>query len=104
MVAKNYALFHRCLNAMHPGWVAEHRFHPVRKWRFDFARPERLLAIEIDGGVWTKGRHSRGAGQVADMEKQSEAACLGWRIIRITPDQTKRPETFDLIRRAVSYF
>jgi len=33
--------------------------------------PGTEIAIEIDGGVWTRGRHSRGVGQVADMEKIS---------------------------------
>ena len=38
----------------------EVRFHKTRRWRFDFAYPEKLLAIEIHGGVWSKGRHGRG--------------------------------------------
>lgn len=75
------------LRADHPDAVTEHRFHPTRKWRFDFAIPSARLAIEIDGGVWTSGRHSRGAGQIADMEKLNAAAILGWRVLRFTPQQ-----------------
>lgn len=55
----------------------EHRFHPVRKWRFDFAWPSLKLAVEIDG----RGRHQTVAGSRADCEKRNEAARLGWRIL-----------------------
>lgn len=67
--------------------VAEHRFHPVRRWRFDYALPEAKVAIEIDGGLWTYGRHNRAAGYIADMEKLNAAALLGWRVLRFTPAQ-----------------
>jgi len=56
----------------------EYRFHPVRKWRFDLAYPEILLAIEIDG----TGRHNTVAGMAADNEKINEAQILGWTVIR----------------------
>lgn len=69
--------------------VAEFRFHPVRRWRFDWAWPERKVAVEIDGGIWTRGRHTRGAGFLADMEKLNTAALLGWRVLRFTPAQVK---------------
>lgn len=49
-----------------------------------------MVAIEQDGGVWTRGRHSRGAGQIADMEKLNEAALLGWRVGRFTPQQVRK--------------
>ena len=65
--------------------VAELRFHPSRKWRFDFAWPEVLVALEVDGGIWTQGRHTRGVGVLGDHEKLNAAAVLGWRVIRCTP-------------------
>ena len=65
--------------------VREYRFHPVRRWRFDLAYPQVKLAIEIDGGVYVSGRHSRGAGAEADMEKHAAALLLGWRVLRVTP-------------------
>jgi very-short-patch-repair endonuclease len=67
--------------------VAEHRFHPVRRWRFDWAWPAERLAIEVEGGVFLPGggRHTRGAGFTADCEKYAEAAILGWRVIRVLP-------------------
>ena len=62
----------------------EHRFHPTRRWRFDFAYPDKMLAIEIHGGVFSGGRHTRGAGFTKDCEKYTEAAILGWRILHFT--------------------
>ncbi len=60
----------------------EYRFHPKRRWRFDAAFPEAKVAIEIEGGVWIRGRHNRASGFLKDCEKYNEAAALGWRIIR----------------------
>jgi very-short-patch-repair endonuclease len=66
-----------------PEVVEEHRFHSTRKWRFDFAHLETKTAIEIEGGVWSGGRHTRGAGYSKDAEKYNEAAFEGWAIIRL---------------------
>lgn len=78
------------LRAMHlPAPVREHRFHPVRKWRFDFAWPDRMLAMEVDGGGFVAGRHGRGMGIEGDAEKASAAAILGWRVMRCTGSQIK---------------
>jgi hypothetical protein len=66
--------------------VREYRFHPQRRWRFDFAWPSRLVALEIDGGKWTRGRHQRPQGSQKDMEKLNNAILMGWRVIRATGD------------------
>lgn len=68
------------------GFVREFRFHPVRKWRFDFAWPEKKLAIEIEGGAFVGGRHTTGAGFRADLEKYNAAALLGWKVLRFLPE------------------
>jgi hypothetical protein len=69
--------------------VREHRFHPVRKWRFDYAWPEHLVALEQEGGVFQGGRHTSGAGFLKDAEKYNTATMMGWRIIRGTPSQVR---------------
>jgi very-short-patch-repair endonuclease len=68
-----------------PSPVLEHKFHPTRKWRFDIAWPNILLAIEIDGGTWIQGRHNRPSGFAKDCEKFNAATVLGWKVLRYTP-------------------
>ena len=64
---------------------AEYRFHPLRKWRFDYAWPEKHIAVEIEGGIYTNGRHTRGGGFSGDMEKYNAAVLHGWAILRYAP-------------------
>jgi hypothetical protein len=64
----------------------EYRFHPTRRWRFDGAYPDRKIAYEVEGGVWSKGRHTRGAGYTGDCVKYNEATLLGWQVYRFTGD------------------
>lgn len=65
--------------------IPEYRFHPTRKWRFDFSWPDHLVALEVDGGLFIQGGHTRGAGHWRDMDRQNEAVLLGWRVLRVTP-------------------
>jgi very-short-patch-repair endonuclease len=67
------------------GFIKEYRFNPDRHWRFDYANPILKIAIEVEGGVWISGRHSRGKGMIADMEKYNWATINGWRVLRYTP-------------------
>ena len=75
-----------------PDPVREHRFTPLRRWRFDFAWPEYSVAVEVEGATWTAGRHTRGAGFEADCEKYNVAIVGGWRILRVTPNQIRSGE------------
>jgi hypothetical protein len=67
-------------------------FHPTRKWRFDYAWPERMIAIEVEGGVFVGGRHSSGAGMTKDCEKYNYAALLGWKVLRFTSPMIRSKE------------
>ncbi|MBS3945298.1 MAG: hypothetical protein KGZ42_07365 [Melioribacter sp.] len=63
----------------------EFRFHPVRKWRFDFALPNKKVAIEFEGGVFLpKARHTSMVGYSKDVEKYREAVLHGWKVLRYT--------------------
>jgi very-short-patch-repair endonuclease len=79
-----------------------------RKWRFDFAITDLLLdsrciphklAIEIDGAVHSRGRHTRGTGFVADMEKLNFAAIYDWHVLRFTPQQVLDGTAKEVIKR-----
>lgn len=72
---------------MLPAPAKEFKFHDDRKWRIDYAYPDKKLAIEIEGGVWTKGRHTRGSGFIRDMEKYNALAEAGWRLLRYMPNK-----------------
>ena len=81
--------------------VKEYKFHPTRKWRFDYAFPCLMIAVEVDGGIWTGGRHINPAGYINDMEKLNTAASMGWLVLRITTDDRFASKTYDLINSAI---
>jgi very-short-patch-repair endonuclease len=69
-----------------PEAVAEFKFHEARRWRADFAWPDKMVIAEIEGGTRSGGRHVRGDGFEQDCEKYNAAALLGWRVFRFTGD------------------
>ena len=79
------------------GLVTEHKFHPDRKWRFDFAWPDRFIAAEVEGAEFANGRHTRGSGFTADCEKYNAAAQLGWRVFRFTGGMVRDGRAFALL-------
>lgn len=81
--------------------VPEYRFHPTRKWRFDYAIVPLRIAIEIDGGVWSRGRHVRPQGYLRDMEKFNAAAALGWVVLKFTPQQLMTSATLKTIKDTI---
>lgn len=68
----------------HPEPGRQHHFHPVRKWAFDFAWPGSKVAVEIQGGIWSNGGHTRGAQYAKDREKMFSAGELGWLVYEVT--------------------
>lgn len=89
----------QCDQAGLPVPVAEYAFHPTRKWRFDWAFPVQQLAVEVEGGSWMRGRHTRGDGFTKDIEKYAEALCAGWRILRITPPMIRTGQALAYLER-----
>ncbi len=86
----------------------EYRFAPPRRWRADFLVyrsrhwPMRgRVLIEVDGGGFVAGRHSRGLGMEHDCEKASAAAIRGYRVIRVTPAQVNDGRALSWIRQAL---
>ena len=81
-----------------PDPVEEFKFHPARKWRVDLCWPDQKLALEIEGGVFTNGRHVRPTGFIKDLEKYHALSILGYGLLRFTPQQMKSCESYDFIR------
>lgn len=69
-----------------PPWHEQYVFHPTRKWRFDFAWPDRKIAFEMEGAIWMRGGggHSHPLGIEKDIEKMNAAVILGWAVVRVT--------------------
>jgi very-short-patch-repair endonuclease len=72
-----------------PEPVREFKFHPTRRWRFDFCWPQQKLAVELNGACFTQGRHTRGAGFVKDMQKLNAAQELGWVVLQYQTNTKK---------------
>lgn len=85
----------------------EYRFAPPRRWRFDFNiwthpnGPQAWVAVEIDGGAFVAGRHTRGTGFERDLEKLNSAALLGYRVLRFTPAMVDDGRALAVIRQAL---
>lgn len=89
-----------------PAPETEHKFHPTRKWRLDYAwahtpmtigEPWRL-AVEVEGGLFVGGRHGRGAGARNDMIKYEAALNYKWIVYRVLPEWLGKQSTIDTIR------
>ena len=73
-----------------------------RRWRFDFAWPAEQVAAEVEGGIWSRGRHVRGTGFENDCEKYNAATLLGWRVFRFTRGMLEADEAIPTLREALS--
>ena len=85
-----------------PTPVKEYRFHPTRKWRFDFAWLDAMVAVEVEGATWSGGRHTTGSGFESDCIKYSEANLLGWHVYRFTGTMVSDGRAIDYLVRALS--
>lgn len=108
------------MRALKPGSVAEEtlafqlkaasaplfeRQFPIvagRRFRADFYFPVGRLVVEVEGGGFINGRHSRGTGIESDAEKSACIARMPARLMRVTPGQVKRGEALDWILKALS--
>jgi len=78
--------------------VREFRFHPVRKWKSDFAFPAQMLLVEIEG---LGGRHQSMGGFIKDMEKYNAAALLGYRVLRYPTNKVLRGDAIEEVKQAL---
>ena len=100
--ANQYALFQKTLQSYLGTEIeSEVMFCKGRKFRFDFAIVGKKIAIEIEGGIYTNGRHTRGAGFAKDMEKYNLAIENGWVVLRYSPEETKKLATMQQIQNVL---
>ena len=79
----------------------EFQFNPERKWRADFYILGSKVLIEVEGGIWSNGRHTRAQGYLGDMEKYNSAQELGYSVYRYSTEQVKSGKAIEDIRRLV---
>lgn len=84
------------------GYVREYRFAPPRKFRADFAYVEARLLLEVEGGIYSNGRHTRGSGFAADCEKYNLATLLGFKVLRFTAEMIQSGGAVEAITRALN--
>ncbi len=82
-------------------WFPEHPICDNRNWRADHACMGLQTIIEVDGGIWVRGRHTRGAGVEADNEKLNTAAVLGWYVLRYSTQQFARGDWVEDVRALI---
>jgi hypothetical protein len=71
----------------------------LKDWRFDFAWPSQMLAVEVEGGAFTAGRHTRGAGFREDCIKYHHAMMLGWTVYRCEAWLVQHGHVMDFLKR-----
>lgn len=85
-----------------PFFEREFQIVSDRRYRADFFFPLARLIVEVDGGGWVNGRHSRGNGIENDAEKSALIAQLPARLMRVTPKQIKDGRALNWILKALS--
>lgn len=78
-----------------------HEYRRERDWRVDFAWPEQRVILEVEGGVWTEGRHTRGSGFSKDVEKYNALTAAGWTVYRVTQREVNSGEALRIAERAL---
>jgi len=104
----NYApqFLSACESTGLPTPIPEYKFAaPERQYRADFAFLEARIIVEVDGGVWRQGggAHSHPTNILRDMERTNEASIRGWRLMRFTPEELNKAQTFLMIKQAIAW-
>lgn len=73
----------------------------LKDWRFDFAWPNLKLAVEVEGGAWVGGRHTRGKGFLEDLRKYQAAQMMGWTVYRTAGELIKSGEAVKTIEELI---
>jgi very-short-patch-repair endonuclease len=80
----------------------EYKFSSARRWRADYCHTDTRTIIELEGGIYSGGRHVRAEGYRSDVEKYNAAAMLGYTVLRLGTGQVDAAhvaEIADYVRR-----
>ena len=83
------------------GYVREYQAIPGRKFRFDFAFLRERLLVEINGGTFNGGAHSRGVGLNRDYEKGNLAVVNNWRVLSFDTKQVKSGAALEVVEKLI---
>lgn len=82
--------------------IREYKFCPPRRFRTDMAWLREKVLVEIQGGIWIRGRHVRPAALASEYEKINLAQLLGYRILLFTPGMIKNGEALKTVQTALT--
>ena len=76
---------------------------PNRRYRADFAWSDEglRLVVEVQGGTFRGGRHTRGAGYESDCEKLALLTLQGYRVLWVTGRQVRSGQALRWIQDAL---
>lgn len=89
VVSEGEAVLSQQLRAYKINFEQEFKFCETRRWAADFYLTGQMILIEVEGGIWSGGRHTRGKGYLGDMEKYNTATALGYQVYRYSTEQVK---------------
>jgi very-short-patch-repair endonuclease len=80
------------------------QYRPVvdRMYRADFCWPRSNLIVEVDGGGFVAGRHTRGEGFEKDCERGNELVLAGWKVLHVTGRHIESGQAVAWIERALT--
>ena len=85
------------------GYTRQFRAIPGRRYSFDFAFIAARILVEVQGGVWSRGKsgHKSGRGIEDDTEKLNLAVIEGYRVLQVTGKQIKDGRAVNWILEAL---
>jgi hypothetical protein len=84
-----------------PEPTPEWRFALPRRWALDYAWIPHKVCLEIEGGLYVRGRHVRPEGFLRDIQKYNRLALNGWLLLRCIPKDLTSPGIYLQIKEAL---
>ena len=101
VVSEGEAILSQHLRTLKIEFEQEFKFHPTRKWRADFHLKGKKILVEVEGGIWSNGRHTRGKGYLGDLDKYNAATMMGYQVIRFSTEQVKSGKAIEQIFKLI---